>query len=176
MKQSRVIRYCRRGFLDIVSAGILIITTSLVVDGQEPPPHPMTVTVSLTQHLSFGAFYQGSSGGSVIISSTGSRSSTGDVVLLNMGYSYTSGLYDVVANPGTLVSILNGPDAILPGSNGGSLTLKIGSTNPSNPFIITTMPPAATQLRIGGTLIVGNPLSNPPGNYSGTFDITFVQE
>lgn len=164
-------------FINLLVSGIIfMIAATFTANGQEPPPRPMTVTVNLSQNLSFGAFYQGGVGGSVIIFSNGSRSSTGDVVLLNLGYSFSTGLYDVVANPGTLVSILNGADAILTGSNGGSLTLKIGSSFPASPFIITTMPPASTQLRIGGTLIVGNPLANPPGNFSGTFNVTFVQE
>lgn len=176
MIHSQTIRYCRSSFCLFVLVTLLLIAISITVDGQEPPPRPMTVTVNLSQNLSFGAFYQGATGGSVIIFPNGSRSSTGDVVLLNMGYSFSTGLYDVVANPGTLVSILNGPDAILSGSNGGSLTLKLGTTSPANPFIVTTSPPSSTQLRIGGTLLVGTPLANPPGNFSGTFNVTFVQE
>lgn len=155
---------------------VLFLFCSPRLRAQELPPRPITVTVNMSQNLAFGAFYHFNTGGSVIINSDGSRSSTGDVVLLNLGFSYSTGLYDIVGNPGTLVSILNGPDAILTGSSGGSMTLQIGNTDPSNPFVITTLPPASTQLRIGGTLIVGNPLLNPPGNYSGTFDVTFVQE
>jgi hypothetical protein len=136
----------------------------------------MTVTVHLSQNLSFGAFYQGNSGGSVIISTSGARSSTGDVVLLNMGYSFSSVLYDVVANPGTLVTISNGANATLAGSNGGSMTLIIGGASPTSPFIITTTPPTSTQVSIGGTLNVGNPAANPPGIYSGTFNVTFIQQ
>jgi hypothetical protein len=151
------------------------MVTSHVATGQEPPPRPMTVTVNPSQNLSFGAFYHGSSGGSVIIYPDGSRSSTGDVVLLNMAILFSPALYDVVANQGTLVSILNGSNAILSGG-GGSLTLIIGASYPVNPFIITTVPPAITQVRIGGTLIVGNAAANPPGNYSGTFNVTFNQE
>ena len=152
-----------------------MIATSLRVNGQEFPPRPITVTVNLSQNLSFGAFYQGNAGGSVIISPSGFRSSTGDVVLLSMGYTFNSGLYDVVANRGTRITILNGSNTTL--INGGSsMTLIIGASDPASPFIITTTPPAATQVRIGGTLIVGNAGANPPGNYSGTFNVTFVQE
>ena len=154
----------------------LMFLTIPIVQGQEKPPRPLTVTVDLSQNLSFGAFYHGNMGGSVIIYSDGSRSSTGDIVLLTMGYSFSAGLYDIVANPGTVVSILKGPDVNLTGSNGGFMTLHLGETDPSNPFIITTTPPASTQLRIGGTLYVGNSLMNPAGNYGGTFDITLVQE
>lgn len=160
----------------LISITVLFFLCSPRLSAQELPPRPITVTVNMSQNLSFGAFYHFSLGGTVTINSDGSRSSTGDVVLLNLGYTYSTGLYDLVGNPGTLVSILKGPDAVLPGSNGGSMTLKIGDTDPASPFIITTMPPNVTQLRIGGTLIVGSPLANPPGNYSGTFDITFVQE
>ena len=176
MNNSGVIKLCRRCFIHFVSGTILMVASFHIVYGQELPPRPITVTVNLSQNLSFGAFYQGSSGGSVIISPTGSRSSTGDVVLLNMGYSFSTGLYNVVANPGTLVSILSSPDATLTGSNGGTMTLKTGNSNPASPFIITTTPPASTLLSVGGTLIVGNPASNPPGIYSGTFSITLVQE
>ena len=152
-----------------------MIATSLRVNGQEYPPRPITVTVNLSQNLSFGAFYQGNAGGSVIISPSGFRSSTGDVVLLSMGYTFNSGLYDVVANRGTRITILNGSNTTL--FNGGSsMTLIIGASDPASPFIITTTPPSSTQVRIGGTLIVGNPLANPPGNYSGSFSVTFVQE
>ncbi|MCB2220633.1 MAG: DUF4402 domain-containing protein [Bacteroidetes bacterium] len=154
---------------------MFFMITSMVY-GQEKPPRPISVTVNLSQNLSFGAFYHGDIGGSVIIYSDGSRSSTGDIVLLTMGYSFSTGLYDIVANPGTLISVLNGPDAILTGSNGGSMILQLGDTYPSSPFVVTTPPPASTQLSIGGTLIVGNSLMNPPGNYGGTFDVTLVQE
>lgn len=154
----------------------LMTLSVTIVQGQEEPPRPLTVTVSLSQNLSFGAFYHGGIGGSVIVYSNGSRSSTGDVVLLTMGYIFSPGLYDIEANPGTIVSILKGPDVQLSGSNGGFMTLQIGDTDPFSPFIITTTPPAKTQVRIGGTLIVGNSLANPAGNYGGMFDITLVQE
>lgn len=142
---------------------------------QEPPPRPISVNVT-AQGLSFGAFTQGAIGGTVTVHPDGTRSSTGDVVLLSLGYTYSPALIEITGNPGTIVSILSGPGVNLPGSNGGSMLLQIGSTDPPSPFVITTVPPASTPLYIGGTLTVGNPASNPPGNYSGTFSITFVQE
>jgi hypothetical protein len=125
MNQSQNIRFFKRCYFLGVLGGILMISNSLKVNGQEFPPRPLAVTVSLSQNLSFGAFFNGNAGGSVIIYPTGSRSSTGDVVLLNIGYTFSSGLYNVVANPGTIVSVLNGPDAILSCSNGGSMTVKL---------------------------------------------------
>ena len=175
MKNSGFKSIYRKQFL-LISMAVVLFSFSVRLSAQELPPRPITVTVNMSQNLSFGAFYHFNTGGTVTIGSDGSRSATGDVVLLNLGYTYSTGLYDLVGNPGTLVSILKGPDAVLPGSNGGSMTLQIGDTDPISPFVITTVPPTVTQLRIGGTIIVSNPLSNPPGNYSGTFDITFVQE
>jgi hypothetical protein len=176
MKIHRSIMSCRKCLNLIIILIIFMFAKSTFLQGQEPPPYPMTVTVSLTQNLSFGAFYQGGIGGSVIIASGGSRSSTGDIVLLNMGFTFSAGLYNIVANRGTLISVLNGADATLTGSNGGTLTVKIGNSSPLSPFIITTSPPSSTQMFVGATLIVGNPASNPAGNYTGTFNITFIQE
>jgi hypothetical protein len=142
---------------------------------QEPPPRPIRVDPT-AQVLSFGAFYEGSSGGSVIIDPSGSRSSTGDVVLLGLGYPFSPALFEVHAHPGTVISILNGPDAVLTGIPSGSMTLHIGSSIPGSPFVSTVHYNIAIPLYIGGTLTVGSPAANPPGNYSGTFEITFVRE
>jgi hypothetical protein len=147
---------------------------SLELSAQEPPPRPLEVTIN--QNLSFGAFTQGPAGGSITVSSSSARSTSGDVILLNLGYLFYAATYRLSANAGTVVSILNGPDAVLPGSNGGSMTLHIGLSNPVSPFVLPTTYPAFSLMNLGGTLTVGNPGSNPPGNYSGTFDITFVQE
>ena len=153
---------------------IFLLLVSQKIRAQEPPPRPITVTV--TRQLGFGAFTHGMTGGTVTISSGGIRSTTGDVILLNLGYSFSTASYEVVGNPGTLVSLLNGPDVSLPGSNGGSLTLHIGNSDPLSPFVITTVPPASTILNVGGTLTVSTPGNNPAGSYSGSFNITFVQE
>jgi hypothetical protein len=145
-------------------------------NAQVQPPRPLSVYVNPAQALNFGAFYQGTSGGSIIISPTGSRSATGDVVLVNLGFTVSPALFEVEGLPGTIVSILNGPDVTLHGSNGGSMTLHVGSTSPSSPFIINTNPPSRTVVNVGGTLTVGTPALNPPGSYSGTFDITFMEQ
>ncbi|MEA3444966.1 MAG: DUF4402 domain-containing protein, partial [Bacteroidota bacterium] len=95
---------------------------------------------------------------------------------LSLGYTFASGLFDVYGNPGTVVSLLNGPDAVLTGSNGGTLTVQLGDTYPQSPFVLTAPLHSSTQLWVGGSLIIGNPLSNPPGNYSGTYEMIFIQE
>lgn len=140
------------------------------------PPRPVSVFVNTAQPLSFGAFFQGVTGGSVIVYPDGTRSTTGDIIGANMGYTFTPALFEVEGLPGTLVSILNGPDVNLSGSNGGSMTLHIGSSAPVSPFVITSNPPSRTIISVGGTLTVGPPAVNPSGAYSGTFNIIFIEQ
>jgi hypothetical protein len=155
---------------------VMVMATPIqMLYAQEPPPRPIEVTVT-AQTLNFGAFSHGSSGGTVTVTPETVRSASGDIILLSLGFSFTPALYRLVGDPGTVVSILNGPDATLTRTGGGTLTLEIGDSDPSGSFIISTTPPAYTELRVGGILTVSNSTNNPPGSYSGFFDITLVQE
>jgi hypothetical protein len=154
---------------------VLLYSVSMDLKAQEPPPRPIRIDVT-AQGLSFGAFYHGVVGGSVVILPSGSRSATGDVILLGLGYPFSAALFEVHASPGTVISILNGPDAVLTGIPSGTMTIHIGSSNPSSPFVSNVSYSIAIPLYIGGTLTVGNSAANPPGNYTGTFDITLVRE
>ncbi|MCX6226456.1 MAG: DUF4402 domain-containing protein [Bacteroidia bacterium] len=153
---------------------ILICTTIFYypAHAQEDPPKPILVTVSTLQYLNFGTFcYGDGSGTSVIIYPDGTRTSTGNILLLSS--SFSTALYDVEAIPGTIITIANGPDAILTGSNGGTLTLHIGDSYPPSPFITTGK---HTTVTIGGTLIIGVVGANPAGVYGGTFSVNFIQQ
>jgi len=143
---------------------------------QQKPPTPISVTISPMQGLSFGAFFEGTVGGTITVNPDGSRMVTGDVVQAGMGFPYSPAMFEVKAQAGTLISIMNGPDAILSGSHGGSLRLHIGTASTGTPFITTIASPGVNTVRIGGTLTVGNALANPAGSYSGTFSIIFIQE
>jgi len=140
------------------------------------PGDPGAIYVYTYQNLKFGAFTQGASGGTVVVGADGTRSVTGTVVALNLGITYFQAIFNVEAAPGSLISITNGADATLTGSNGGSITLHIGSSDPGSPFNTTVSPPATTTVNIGGTITVGNSTAAPPGAYSGTFSVTFNQE
>lgn len=142
----------------------------------EAPPRPIKVYARPLEGLRFGAFYQGTSGGTVTVNADGSRSVTGDVIQMNLGIPFSPAIFDVDANPGTVVSILNGPDVWLTGSHGGSILLHLEASDRGNPFISTAIPPAYTEVRIGGTLTLGPPAANPPGEYSGSFSIIFNHE
>jgi hypothetical protein len=156
--------------------GILLSAGALAVQAQVNPPRPLSIYVNPAQGLNFGAFFLGPTGGSVIIYPNGSRSTTGSIIQAGLGYSFSAALFEVNAEPGTLVTIMNGPDVTLNGSNGGTVTLHIGSPSTGSPFVTTAVPPAQTSESIGGTLTIGNPLASPAGNYSGTFSVTFFQQ
>lgn len=140
------------------------------------PGDPGGISVYTVQNMSFGAFSTSSTGGTIIVSTNGTRSVTGNVVPLNLGTSYFKAIFDIDAPIGSIVSILNGSDATLTGSNGGSMLMHIGGSDPPSPFITIVSQPSRTQVSISGTLTVGSPAANPPGTYNGTFYITFNQE
>ena len=141
---------------------------------QEMPPRP--VSASFIQNMSFGGFINGLTGGTVTVTPGGVRFATGSVILVSQGYVYFPAIFGLQGNAGTIMHPLNGPDEILTGSNGGSLTLHLGDSYPGDPIIINVAPPGIMQVNLGGTLIVGSPANNPPGMYSGSFSIMFVQE
>jgi len=161
-------------FLIALIAGFIIFFAHAPAYSQEMPPRP--ITVNLLQNLNFGAFYTGAAGGTVVIQPSGFRTSTGNIILVTLGFLYYPAIFGLQGNPGSIIHILNGPDAILTGSNGGSMTLHLGDSQPASPVILNMAPPSQTQIRIGGILVVGNPLVNPVGNYIGTFSIMFLQE
>lgn len=139
-------------------------------DSLPDDPGAIRFVVTKMQDISFGAFSRTGSG-TITISNTGIRSATGSVTLLSLGASYYQAIFAIEAPSGTVVTILNGPDVTLTGSNGGTATLQLGNSNPASPFATTATPPATNPVGIGGTLTVSG--SSPPGTYSGTFSVTF---
>ncbi len=163
--------------LFIVFVGVIF---SLSAKAQDPtdtlPDDPAAIYTYTIQNLQFGVFAQGGTGGTITVSNAGVRSATGSVLPLNQGGSFFQAIIDVEAANGSLISITNGANVTLNGSNGGTMTLQIGSSSPGSPFNVTVSPPVRTPIHIGGTLTVGNSGASPPGTYTGTFYITFNQE
>lgn len=149
-----------------------LVTFVLQAEAQEKPPRPITVTVNMAQQLNFGSIIPTGTLGTVTVDYNGVRSWGGDVILLSSTTS--AALFLVDAEPGTLITIQNGPNINLTGSNGGTLSLQLGESSTRSPFITRSQ---TTDVSIGGTLtvrsIVGN---NPAGAYSGTFTVTFIQQ
>jgi hypothetical protein len=163
----------RKKLLLLTAVVIILSGISAVAYAQELPPRPPAVT--LVRNLSFGAFYTGTTGGNVSVSPSGLRTSTGTVLLLGLGIPFASAQFNINTNPGYVISILNGSDVPLTWS-GYSMNLHIGASNPISPFVNSNPYTVPVQLTVGATLTVGSPAANPPGSYSGTFEITLVIE
>lgn len=152
-----------------------ILIGAIEAKAQEKPPRPVTVEVRTDRPLQFGSFIQSGSFGTVTVDFNGSRSVTGSVIQPNISSSAfpSPAMFTIYAEPGTLITIVKGPDAFLTGSNGGKLKLTIGESSVSSPFIVRNQ---YTSVSIGGTLEVGSLSANPAGAYQGTFQVTFIQE
>ncbi|MEI6682761.1 MAG: DUF4402 domain-containing protein [Bacteroidota bacterium] len=153
---------------------VLLLMIQFEGVAQEMPPRP--TAAFFLQNMAFGAFALTLSGGTVTVSTQGARFATGGVILVNQGELYFPAIFGLQGNPGTIVHVLFGPDAVLTGSNGGSMTLHLEDSYPRDPIIINVAPPGNMQIMVGGTLNIGNLPANPPGHYSGSFSIMFIQE
>jgi hypothetical protein len=154
----------------IILLALLILPAILFA--QVNPPRPLSASASPMQGLSFGAFaITGPNGGTVTVSETGMRTSTGDIFLA--GNSQSCATFTIETIPGTSLFIDNAETSVLTGSNGGHLTMSLSEIYPTFPY--TTLSPT-TAVQVGGTLTVGPVQDNPPGAYSGTYTIIIVHE
>ncbi len=170
---SQILSQIAKKLLIPLSLLLCILFHNYEMSAQENPPKPIVVTVSTLQHLSFGTFIQSGANGTVTVTPEGARTATGNIILPNTSSIVTPALFEVTALPGTLITIVNGPDSPLSGSNGGTIMLKIGDSSTNSPFIANG---EHTEVFIGGTLTVGSLMANPAGAYNGVFLVTFIQQ
>ncbi len=158
---------------------LFIFAFPTTISAQENPPVPIDVQVRTARFLDFGAFVTGNGTGTLHVSYDSTPTTTGDVIIVD-GQRITSALFDVFALPGTIINILPASNNFeLTGSNGGTMYLNIAdsdfSTGPT--FVTQGSPTIPHEVYVGGTLNVSSVDSaNPPGNYSGTIIINFIQE
>ena len=135
----------------LINTSLLLIFMTVCADlkAQEHPPRPLRLDV--IQTLGFGAFYIGSTGGSIIINTSGIRSVTGDVVPLNMaGYPYFQALIEIRAHPGTVITFSIEPVVYLTrDGGGGSMKLDAGPSSPLSPIVATSRFSEPIDLYIG---------------------------
>lgn len=147
------------------------------LQAQSPFPPPSQLQVYANQELAFGSFFTGSSGGTVTISPSGSRSVTGTVVDLAL-IPGSAAVFDLRLTQGRMVHITFPPSAQLTRIGGGE-TMEITnftSDKPGNSFVTTASHPFINPVQVGATLNVQSSSANPPGDYTGTFTVTFMQE
>ncbi|NTW33607.1 MAG: DUF4402 domain-containing protein [Bacteroidetes bacterium] len=156
----------------------IILFTYVNFSFSQPVLPQRTITAIATQAIHFGTFcVTGGSGGTVTVGFDGSRTSTGNIVLLSDIPTAQPAIFQIKLCEGRSVIITFSPTTILNGSNGGNLTLDIGDTEKGGygaAFPTNNDCNFITPLRVGGTLHVpGTALS---GTYSGSFTMTFNQE
>ena len=137
-----------------------------------------SITVLPTQSLHFGTFcVTGPTGGTVTVGYDGSRTSTGEIILLTVAPVAQPAIFEIKLCQGRNVCIDFNPPVILLTGPGGTLSLKIGPTDNGDNgarFLTNSDCNFITPLRVGGTLTV--PGSTLPGAYSGSFAINFIQQ
>ena len=169
----------RNKFASILTISLILFILSANINktfAQEDPPIPVDVEVNTAQFLNFGAFTVGDAGGTVSVDYNGTRTWTGDVHLFSSGTTISPALYDVYANPGTILTITHPETFELTGTSGQKIILKIDSYSTGKTFITTQNANTPNSVYVGGTLILGNSAANGPGNYSGTINVTFNQQ
>ncbi|MDB5930067.1 MAG: hypothetical protein JWR60_1774 [Polaromonas sp.] len=125
-------------------------------------PAAQAQTITSSGALSFGAFVAGA-GGSVVVDSSGSRSKTGSVIPVLQGGSATAALFTVT---GTVTSIT------LPSDQGGSGDVTLTRDGGVETMVVNafTKSLSGQLLQVGAKLTVG--AAQPPGSYTGTFNVT----
>jgi hypothetical protein len=130
-----------------------------------PDAHAAAVEITGTQTLSFGRFVAGS--GTVIISPTGARATTGSVIPLSSDPGQAA-QFLVTGDPSASYSITLPADGTVQLSNGSATMPVSGFT--SSPASSSALPGGGSQiLNVGATLEVGS--GTPTGSYSGSFTL-----
>lgn len=169
------------GFLQLPCRGITMFIPFLFfvarLYGQTPFPPPNRLQVYAAQELAFGSFFTGAFGGTVNITPEGNRTVTGTVTALASSPGMPA-VFDVRLTQGRMVHILFPGSASLTRIGGGESMTVTGfvSDKQGNNFVTTAAHPFVNPVKVGATLHVGNIAENPPGDYVGSFTVTFVQE
>ena len=165
---------CKR---NIFSAVVFFCLFSAQVHAQSPFPPPGQLQVYATQELAFGAFFTGSSGGTVTLSPQGSRSVTGTVTGLALDNG-SAAVFDLRLIPGRIVHIVLPASAQLVRIGGGeTMTITNFTTDkPGNQLVTAASHPFINPVQVGATLNVQHSAANPSGEYTGSFNVTFIQE
>jgi len=121
-----------------------------------------------TQVLSFGSFYfLGATGGTLSVSNTGIRTSTGNIQEVNSSFLVAAFTLTTDSLNPVNIAIKSSPTTLTNGV-GDSMSLEAGISNPANPVIQAG---SSAQIFIGGTITVASEV--PAGDYNGDLFITF---
>jgi hypothetical protein len=169
----KIIRSTTRHLLKVLQFVILFLFVPFLY-AQEGIPE-RGITVLPTQSINFGTFYI-TGAGTIEVDFQGNVNVTGGVISLNT----TSGapaLFEIKLCQGSTITMAYDYSVFLNGSNGGQLELIIGATErgvSGDIFSSENNCNFITPLRVGGKLVV--PANAVPGEYAGSFPMSFTQE
>jgi len=134
------------------------------------------ITVTVTQVIHFGTFcLTGKAGGTITVGFDGSRTATGNIVLLSTAPIAQPAIFEIEYKKKRDVTITFNATSILTCSDGGTtLTLDLGPSSKGINGSSFTMDFDVISLSIGGTLHV--PGTGSPGTYTGSYEITVNTE
>ena len=161
---------------------ILASVFSCELKAQENPPIPTNVEVNPVNVMNFGSFLVDNDGGTLSLDYNSVRTPGAGVMLMNSGEPAAAAIFDVYANPGTILRISHDSPFMLTGTGGGTIKLSLDSFLANGNeiidgfFITKENADIPNTVFIGGTLTIGQSEASPPGRYSGTITVTFIQE
>jgi hypothetical protein len=128
-----------------------------------------TLSISSTTPLDFGTFAPGASPGTVVMSPSGTRSSTGGVTLITSAPGSASSI-NLSGTPSTAYSV-SLPSSVLLTASGGTATMTLNTFTTTLTGLQGSLSTAGIgSFGIGGTLAVGG--SQAIATYTGTFTVT----
>ena len=158
---------------------LLLLFSAIEMKAQENPPIPIQVEVRTSRNLNFGSFTAGTTNGNVSVSWDGQRTSDGDIVELSAGQPVSAALFDVYANPGTIIQIQDYGETELTNGKGGTIYLTLNSFSTGQRTFVTQSPNTQmpNEIFVGGTLRIPSDNSGTlPGRYQGTFRLNFIHQ
>lgn len=157
----------------LLSAGLCAQTA---VEGEAFAEVVEALTATESSQMNFGRFSPEVSGGQVILSPDGVRTTQGSVVL--SGGLAQPGIFVITGAPDASFSIqlpAQPTELMLQGSN-KTMTVDAWVSDPPAGNSSGILSGGQEIVSIGATLLVGPPQDNPVGIYTGTFSLTFAYD
>lgn len=166
-------------FRTVAPSGLLLAVIFFALSAT--PAAANTFSIVNNDTLLFGSFVAGSGGTVVIAASSGARSATGGVTLINSSYQAARFTVSCVADGGadtctsTSAYTIDPVSGISLTSGGNSMSVGSFSVYSVNTASNTGLLSGGTDtLKVGATLTVGS--NQPHGSYSGSFSVTVVHQ
>lgn len=131
------------------------------------------LTAYETEQLNFGRFSPETTGGNIVISTDGTRTAQGSVILASGPHN--PGKFTITGAPEATFTIQlpDGPAVLAHQGSNKTMTVEGWTSDPPAGAEANTLPDGSRIVSVGATLSVGPVDENPVGIYAGTFELTF---